>query len=84
MFDWKGARRTGTLLLSSLSSATELLEALVELGEATLGVAAGVSAAQSMVYYAAADGSTKKLYLTKTKWEDLRECQGLIVQNLPG
>lgn len=84
MFDWNGVRRTGTLLLNSLGSAAELLEALVELGEATLGAAAGVSAAKSMVYFAAADGSTKKLYLTKTTWAELKECQGLIVQSLPG
>ena len=38
--------------------------------------------AQTQVYYATKHGESKKMYVSKTKWEDLREAQGLLVKKL--
>ena len=72
--------RNGTLLLDNLSSTSELLEALVELGEALVGP--GISAAHSQVFYTASDGSTHKLYVTKTRWAELRDSHSLVVRKV--
>ena len=59
----------------------ELLEALVELGEALIG-AGRVSAASSEVFYTMPDGATHRMYVTKTPWRELRECHGLVVRTV--
>jgi hypothetical protein len=59
----------------------DAVEALVELGEALIGPR--VTAAESQVFYACADGQTRKFFVTKTRMADLRaDCQGLMVQRL--
>ena len=80
-YDWDGIRKAGTISLEDLHAPSELLEALVELGEALIGPR--VTAAESQVFYACADGQTRKFFVTKTRMADLRaDCQGLMVQRL--
>lgn len=55
-------------------------QAIVELGESLLGP--GVSAAKTQVYYATKRGESKKMYVTKTRWEELRHAQGLLVRKI--
>ena len=68
----------------------QLLEALVELGEAlfppgrSFPPGSGISAAHSEVFYLTADGTSHKMYVTKTRWAELlRDCHGLMVRELP-
>ena len=77
-FEWDGVRRTGSVLLTDLHSAGQLLEALVELGEQLVGPS--VHAAQSQVHYVGEDGKTHKMYVTRTKWAELRNARGLMVR----
>jgi hypothetical protein len=80
-YDWAGVRASGSVQLDGITSAAQLLEALVELGEALIGP--HVSAARSQVCFVAPDGATRKMYVTKTRWAELRDCQRLVVQKLP-
>ena len=79
-FDWDGVHTSGSLSMARFGSVAELLQAVVELGE-DLNVP-NVSATQSQVFFATKRGESKKMYVTKTKWEELRQAQGLLVQKI--
>ena len=50
---------------------------------ALLGPEAGVSAARSQVYFfSSGHGDSKKMYVTRTSWAELRECTGLVVRSI--
>lgn len=57
-----------------------LRQAIVDLGESLIGP--DVSAAKTQVFYATKRGESKRLYVTKTDWEELRSAQGLLVKKL--
>ena len=66
-FDWPNtAKRAGSISLKGMSSVAELLEEVVELGEALIGPE--VTAASSQVFYATARGESRRMYVTKTRW----------------
>ena len=44
----------------------------------------GDACAPPQVFYATKRGESKKMYVTKTKWEELRQAQGLLVKKIPG
>ena len=56
----------------------DLLEAVVELGEALIDV--NISAAQTVVYYTSRAGVTRRMFVTKTKWSELRSARELVVR----
>ena len=80
-FDWDGVRREGTIRLDGLHSASSLLEALIDLADVLLGPGV-VTAAQSQVLFERADGTMKRLSMTRTKWDDVKECVTLQVRRL--
>lgn len=80
-YEWGGRRREGTLQLDELHSASSLLEALIDLADVLLGTGV-VTAAQSQVSFEAADGTMKRLSVTRTKWAELDGCAYLEVRRL--
>ena len=81
-FEWDGLRQSGVLSLSDVRSMTELLEAIVIVGEGLLRIPVG--AAQAQIYYVSrADGRKHKLLLHQTTWSELlRDCSSLYVQKM--
>lgn len=78
-FDWDGKRVAGSLRLDGLHTCTDLLEALMDLGDILIGPGM-ITAAESQVLYEASDGTIRKMSVTKTKWAELRNCTGLEVR----
>ena len=78
VYEWGDVRRSGTLLLGPLGSVVELLEAIVELGESLFHE--DVSAAQAEVYFTSHKGVTKRMYVSKTKWDELLHARELVVK----
>ena len=59
----------------------EDIEALIDLADVLLGPGV-VTAAQSQVLFERADGTMKRLSMTRTKWDDVKECVTLQVRRL--
>ena len=78
VYEWGEMRRSGTLLLGPLGSVGDLLEAIVELGESLLHD--DVSAAHAEVYFTTQKGVTKRMYVSKTKWEEILHARELVVR----